>query len=161
MVKFTNHAPYGSNTLHQVITGALERESTGLRTKRLSVDLDLEPSLVETSCSSGVAEAVGRLLRAAIERCPPQGDLQLSVSETIRGVELEIADSGRQNEPLRVNAFARCDQRDLAKFRETLSRRRTWQPVAEDHEIYCTRCPQGGMAWTIVLGPRLVGVRAA
>ncbi len=157
MVKFfsTSTASTHSGAIGEAVVRAIGLAAPQLHELRMRVDVELDPNLSEEKCDSDVTWIVGRLLQQAISRSLMDGELQISVCQTMRGVEIEIAD-GSQFDSFPVNAFSRC-------------RSRWWSDCGEDQrsfeslrgmQIFHTRCPQGGNAWTIVLAPKRVLQRA-
>jgi len=155
MVKFAvgTHWHPPKDSLQQAVASAVGRLRRRLRDKDLTLELDLDPEVRATPCPSGVEFAVQQLLVTAIEHSPPHSELLVSACRTVRGVEIEVADDG-PSAAKPSNAFQPCDQAGLLSSDSV----RGWLSALE---FYCTRCPQGGVAWTIVLPHSLAAVRAA
>lgn len=145
--------PTGSN-LGTAIADLLSQVAPQLRAQQISVDLDMDSTASEVRCDSGLLEAIRNLLDLAILRCPPESELQISACQTIRGIEVEIADSGHSSDAA-THAFSPCDLNQLAGNSSAATRLAAWK-AATSTNVYCTRCPQGGLAWTLVLGPQAI-----
>lgn len=141
-----------------VIAAAIASLEVELIQSQTQVDVDLDASLATVLCPTGFDETFKRLLYNSISRGSQfGGELSISACRTQRGIEIEIADSSLVVDDLPRNAFSRCPTHASGGLRG--QRLNTNLPPAFD--IYHTRCPQGGQAWTLVLSSRNSLVRAA
>ena len=149
-------------TILDAIHATLAEQAAVIATKNLRVELDVDDQARGHACDAQTREAVDSLARLAIERSQFGSELFVSAVRTSQGVEIEIADSGPQLDQNRtsicVAAFAKTSIHELqnsSAFRLPERRASTWQ------NMYCSRCPQGGVAWTIILQDRLSVKRVA
>ncbi len=160
MVRFTNStAPETSQSpaLNDMLQTAIDNLADELRELHIHVDVEVDASLAKISYPSSIENALSSLLSRAIAGIPIGSEMSVSACRTNRGVEIEIANGSPLLNDGPANAFSRCVWResngDLAS---------RMQPVtAAGCELYHTRCPQGGQAWTLVLVSRMIAVRAA
>jgi hypothetical protein len=145
-------------TLLSVVTAELTTHQSQLRKQQVTVDLDVDPQVGATPCSQRCADLIRQLMRMAISRSPARGEIDISACRTVRGIELEIADSGTQSPVPQTNAFNRCDPVEL---QQSGAESASIQPDAGNWDVYCMRCPQGGYAWSIVMQTPRAAVRAA
>lgn len=142
------------HTMHEAVATALRTVQSQLDAKRLLVVIELDADVSDAGCPQGIDMALRQLLSVAIDQSPRQGELQISACRTVRGVEIEIADCSQHVLLQHNNAFTPCDHRYFPRA-EYL---RGWTTA---FDLYCTRCPQGGVAWTIVLPRSRAATRAA
>ena len=161
MVKFnSNHSRPMQHGLAvpAVIAAAIASLQVELHQSQTQVDVDLDASLATALCPAGFDETLKRLLHNSISRSSQFGaELSISACRTQRGIEIEIADSSPLVDDLPRNAFSRCPTHASVGWRG--QRLNTNLPSGVD--IYHTRCPQGGQAWTLVLSSRNSLIRAA
>lgn len=146
-----------TTSVTQLIYAALASQDEYLQELQLEIDVNVDPAIATVICDASLAQIVRDLLRDAIVRSPSQCELSISACRTHRGIEIEIADSTSDDEGVPYNAFSRCPPQTLGG----LSSRLGSGAVREGWELYRTRCPQGGQAWTVVLSSRQKRVRAA
>ncbi len=142
------------NSVGDVVLAAIALVEPQLRDLRIHVDLELDPQLPEVSCHCKMHLMVNRLMQTAIARSLEESELQISVCQTIRGIEIEIAD-GSPTDNLPTNAFSRWSGRQF--WEDDAEQLHTNQHI----ELFHTRCPQGGQAWTLVLVSHKTYLRAA
>ncbi len=163
MVQFTQplaHKQRSSTpqrTLRQVIETALEFHQTDLRELQISVELEVERQVAELACQSHVETCLLELLQSAIAHCNCESQLTISACRTARGVEIEIADADSLTDDVPANAFSRCQAWSPGVDRSSAHR---WASATAP-DVYHTRCPQGGQAWTMVMPSRLARAKAA
>ena len=127
--------------LRDAIQFELDTQSSTLSHKRLRVEMDLTPDVAMTACTPEVRNAIETVLGLAIDRSPRGGILSVVGCATERGIELEIADDGDESLFPRFAAFRTTECGKL------ISAPGTHAAVS----YYGAPCPQGGMAWTVVL----------
>lgn len=155
MVKFDFEGPDAvtGNSVKDAVLAAIALAKPQLRDLRIQLELELDPKLPEVHDNCNLQLIVNRLIQTALSRSPMEGELQISVYQTNRGVEIEVADSS-PTDNLPINAFSRNWERHIGgndgESADTV-------PYLE---MYHTRCPQGGQAWTLVLAPRKTCLRA-
>ena len=137
--------------LRDAIRFELDTQHPTLSHKRIKLEIDLAVEVGQTPCTAEVRTAIEIVLGLAIDRSPRGGLLSVVGCVTERGIELEIADEGDERLFPRFAAF-RAD--DCGRF---ISAPGTHQSVS----YYGAPCPQGGMAWTIVLKPSKAIAKAA
>jgi hypothetical protein len=162
MVRFANPAIPQSPvpTVAVAIAHSLDLEQTRVDQKKLVIDIDLEQSVGVLPCGLGVVNALQRLLKLAISRCPPKGDMQVTACRTFRGIEIEIADSGNENYVPWMNAFSPCPPSLLIEGPVSRAPSK-WRSGDANFDLYCTHCPQGGVAWSLVFRPWLYARQVA
>jgi len=105
------------------------------------LELDVDVSMPVPADPARTADLIRTLARQALAEMPDGGDLTITACQTANGVELELADTGRDvnrrsnNLPLAAAAIG-------AKVR--------WQ-----------NCPQGGGCATVVFAPQAAQARKA
>ena len=153
MVRLTSHwsrSPERCSLLETIqLELALQKQS--LHSKKIRVDVDLDNDLAQAPCAPAVRSAIEHILQLAIARNPRHSELQITACTTSRGLEIEIADAGDETDFPRLNAFVPQDCRQLVEL-----------PLGpQDFELYGSSCPQGGMAWTIVVKRRAAILKVA
>lgn len=128
-------------TLRDAIEFELQTQQPRLQSKNLTIELDLATAVASTICTTLVRSALETVLGLAIDRSPRRGELLISGCTTRRGIEIEIADAGEDGDFPRFHAFHRRDCQRLIPV----------PPNRSDLNCYGAKCPQGGMAWTIIL----------
>jgi hypothetical protein len=128
---------------------ALERLSKSIRSKQLLVNFDCDESASATYCPPNLTRAVECLLELAISRSPKRGEVDVTLLHSQRGIEIEIADCGSQHFDAAENCGAfRCQPvQELA----VPGRSNSGAVLPANANLYCARCPQGGVAWTLVI----------
>ena len=127
--------------LRDAIQFELDTQQSTLSHKRLSVDIDLDVDIGLTSCSAAVRSAIETVLGLAIHRSPRGGLVSIVGCMTSRGIEIEVADDGKDASLPRFHAFQPVDCGKLIAA-----------PGSNAQiNYYAIPCPQGGVAWTIVL----------
>lgn len=126
--------------LRDAIQFELDTQQSTLLHKRLKIEIDLEAAIALLPCSPAICSTIETVLALAIDRSPRGGTLSIVGCDTQRGVELEVADDGTQAAMPRFRAFQsrECQPMGMGGNPSRLS-------------YYGVPCPQGGMAWTIVL----------
>ncbi len=124
--------------------------------KQLRLVIDVESYLPSSFDLSWLKQAMLKMLDLAIERSPVRSEIQLTACRVGDSVELEVADNG---DTLNNDSIA---------FRPSCSY--SFGPIARDlfasvqsrgAEFWGTRCPQGGMAWTLRMPLRMTMAKAA
>ncbi len=156
-LNFARHTAPCQRSVRQVIQGLIDTHRGDLHEMGIDVEYDLEWPVAELRCQAWVEDCLQEILQAAIGRSTPGSQLTISACRTVRGVEIEIADADSMTDDLPTNAFSRCQRWTLRMRREASQR---WANSALP-DVYHTRCPQGGQAWTLVMTPRMAQVRAA
>ena len=154
---FARHTVAAQRSMRQVIQDLIDLHRADLQELRISVECDLDWQVAELPCQFLVEDCLGELLQTAIARSTMDSQLTISACRTLRGVEIEIADADSVTDDLPTNAFSRCQRWTLRMRRESPLR---WANSALP-DVYHTRCPQGGQAWTLVMTPRVAQARAA
>lgn len=163
MVQFNHSLAFVRNTqpvqrrLRQVIEDLIGMHHTDLQEMRIDVECEVDQSVGELSCQALVEDCLLEILQTAMARSTIGSQLTISAFRTVRGVEIEIADANSMTDDLPTNAFSRCQRWTMRMRREGGQR---WANSALP-DVYHTRCPQGGQAWTLVMAPRMAQVRAA
>ncbi|MEO8271113.1 MAG: hypothetical protein ABI557_15435 [Aureliella sp.] len=163
MVQFTQfiahnqHRSAAHRTLQQVIESTIELHQFEFRELCVSVELEVERQVAELACQAHIETCLLELVRSAIAQCAPGSQLTISACRTARGVEIEIADEDSLTDDVPTNAFSRGHAWSPSMNRSDAQR---WgSSVTPD--VYHTRCPQGGQAWTLVMNSRLARANAA
>lgn len=163
MVQFNHSLNSPRNTvsavrsLQQVIKGLLDGHQAHLQEMCIGVEYEVDQHVGELLCQALIEDCLREILHTAIARSTVGSQLTISAFRTVRGVEIEIADAESVTDDLPTNAFSRCQDWSLRLRRESSQR---WANSALP-DVYHTRCPQGGQAWTLVMKPRMAQLRAA
>jgi len=110
--------------------------------------LDIDPSLVFSLPPRRTRRILEDLLKCALRRMPAGGHVDWTAVVTARGLEIEVADTGEALEDGSSTLARRAWEDD--------SRQGGWTP--RFHSEY-HRCPQGGLAQTLVVPWVLAGSR--
>lgn len=137
--------------LRDAIRFELETQQSTLAHKRLRIDIDLDPEIAMTPCSAAVCAAIETVLGVAIDRSPRGGELSIIGCCTSQGIELEVADDGDETYFPRFRAFQNEDCGQLISASSSRSQ----------VSFVGALCPQGGMAWTILLNRTQAIAKAA
>lgn len=154
---FTRNTVPAQRTVRQVIQDLIDVHRADLQELCISVECEVDWPVADLLCQALVEECLLEIMQTAIARSSMGSQLTISACRTRRGIEIEIADAGSVTDDLPTNAFSRCQRWSLRMRREASER---WVNSALP-DVYHTRCPQGGQAWTLVMAPRLAQVRAA
>lgn len=163
MVQFNHSLPFkrsdmpAQRSLRTVIDGLIDAHRAELQERCVSVECDVERPVAELRCQVLIQDCLQEILHTAIACSTLGSHLSVSAFRTVRGVEIEIADAASATDDMPTNAFSRCQRWSLRLRREAKGR---WANSALP-DVYHTRCPQGGQAWTLVMTPRMAQVRAA
>lgn len=163
MVQFNHSLFYARNTalvrrsVQQVIHDLIDLHQADLQEMCIGVECEVDQPVGDLQCQALVEDCLMEILQTAIARSTQGSQLTISAFRTVRGVEIEIADAESVTDDLPTNAFSRCQGWSLRMRREG---RQPWANSASP-DVYHTRCPQGGQAWTLVMKPRMAQVRAA
>ncbi len=139
------------STLQETLQRRLASQQPCLHQKRVAIQLELDRALESTACSPTIQAAVERVLDLAIARAPQQSQLLITACPTRHGLEIEIADDGDESLLPRCNAFSPYDCREFIQLAGS----------QQDYDVYGITCPQGGLAWTLVIKRRAVQAKAA
>ena len=133
--------------LHNRIREIVQRYEAEIQRKQVRLEIDLEDNCHELYCSDSIYQALDGLFGHALARCPENTELTVSAYYSGRGPEVEIGDEGPDPGLKSYGAFIAQPLKHLPPDAlQTISR-----PVPPDAELFCSRCPQGGLAWTLVL----------
>jgi hypothetical protein len=162
MVRVVNRAdqfgPHES-TIMQSTRDILSSLANSIESKDLLVDLDIDPSAANRFCSSGVSRMVEQLIELAIARSPKHCDLGITILNTRRGLEIEISDCGSTSPDLADGLIAFRSQSI-----DRIPRATRWVDggkISSEAHLFGARCPQGGMAWTLVIPDRKAMLKVA
>jgi hypothetical protein len=137
--------------IRDAIRFELETQQSTLVQKRLRIEMDLHADIAMQTCTQEVRSAIEMVLGLAIDRSPRDGVLSIIGCLTERGIELEIADDGDE---LKLPRFAAVRVSEWGRL----------VPAPRTPATVCcvgTPCPQGGMAWTMVLQRSQSAAKAA
>lgn len=148
ILPFEAPAPCG---LRQAMLEVLEDQTESIQAKKLQVELEFEHNARFAECGQGLAATLERLVSLAVSRSPFGSTLMITVLVTHRGVEIEVADEGPQ-QPLQARPLIGFGSRLLQDLPD--ARVATQAAADERLGLYCGRCPQGGLAWTVVVQRR-------
>lgn len=154
---FARHTVPVQRSVRQVIQDLIDLHRADLQELRIGVECELDWPVAELPCQILVEDCLGEILQTAIARSTVDSQLTISACRTVRGVEIEIADAESVTDDLPTNAFSRC-QRWTSRMRREAPL--PWANSALP-DVYHTRCPQGGQAWTLVMTARVAQIRAA
>lgn len=163
MVQFNHSLIFARNTLPvrrsvlQVIQDLIDMHQSELQEMCIGVECEVDQPVGDLLCQAMVEDCLVEILQTAIACSTAGSQLTISAFRTVRGVEIEIADADSVTDDSPTNAFSRC-QRWSSRMRRGASQ--PWANSATP-DVYHTRCPQGGQAWTLVIKPRIAQVCAA
>lgn len=128
--------------LEQVVQHCLTRKSTTIATKRLQVNVDLSSVFAIACDREWLSSIVQQLIDLAIDRSPSSSHLSMTACQSNGHIEFEIADegSGEDSLPGITSAWYEPKNHPFQRYQ-----------VSEQDIVRCTRCPQGGVAWTLRL----------
>ncbi len=165
MVQFTqstarNQPHLGSTAcrkLRPIIEATIEYHQAELRALAISVEIEVDRQVAEFACQLRVETCLLELMQLAISQCAIGSQLSISACRTARGVEVEIADEESLTDDMPTSAFSRG-----RAWRSGMNRgdHQRWDRAAVA-DLYHTRCPQGGQAWTLVMSSKVARARAA
>ena len=125
-MKYSRHIlNFEESSFTAVLEDLLHRQEVLIRQKQIKVVLDCDTTNMQ--CPSDISSTLEELLLQAIARTPQQGEIDIFVVQTNSIVEIEVADSGDNTTGYEV--------KHTPKGRKLIGR----------------ACPQGGMAWTVVI----------
>ena len=141
----------GQATIRDAVESLIRRFDDQITEKRLVVELDVDVAAQAMSPQRMPDPALESLLALVISRTPSGGNILITAVETPRGVEIEFADSGADIpyslQGSRLTAF----QPTVINDSKIAVNRNTVPDVAGGRtQVICARCPQGGLAWTLV-----------
>jgi len=105
------------------------------------LEIDIDPELGIPADATAMADLLRSLCRQSLSEMPGGGDLMITACQTERGLELELADTGREIESRPQN---------LPLVAAALGARLKWQ-----------NCPQGGGAVTVTFRSGQAAIRRA
>ncbi len=136
----------------------LESLSERIASKSLLLELDVQGEAAGRFCSTELSKTVEQLLDLAIGRSPKDGELEVVVVYSRRGIEIEVSDSGAPIDSQRaVSAFR-------TKALDRIPGSSRWFDggrLPSNMVLYCSSCPQGGVAWTLVVAESALSVKVA
>ena len=154
---FNRRTEPAQRTMQQVLLDLFEVHRADLQEMCIGVECEVDQPVGDLLCQALVEDCLMEILQTAIARSTQGSQLTISAFRTVRGVEIEIADADSVTDDLPTNAFSRCQGWSLRMRREG---KQPWANSASP-DVYHTRCPQGGQAWTLVMKPRMAQVRVA
>jgi len=151
MISFHRHQVAG--TLSSLLGSAVEYCETKYASKKLTIEFDIDAGLEREQVSGSTLNTIRDLVEQACDRSPAGCQVLITVIETNAGIEVEVADEGQmvlgEGDSVSAGIQAR-------KSRES------WrQVVSSTAEVFCTNCPQGGVAWTVVIPTAMQAQNAA
>ena len=146
-------------TLLQRTHRVLQVLSERIRAKRLTIELDFDLEAASSACSMRISRAVEQLIELAISRSPDCSELEITVLHSQRGMEIEVADCGMASASAwdGQGAFRTQPLEELPSGQTSATAGR----LPENAKLFCSRCPQGGLAWTLVVADRAAALKVA
>lgn len=155
-----------SCSVTQLASDLIDTHKSNFERHRIRIEMDMQPirAMIDTDL---VSKALGGLILNAIESTPPDGEITITSIDGIHQWEIEVADSSHSG---RIDSFAELDiARDfpgmdvptLLPFPCSENLRDAYR-AAFKHEgqIQCWECPQGGMAYVLVIPRRRISKAA-
>lgn len=147
------------STLLQRTHRVLHVLSERIRAKRLTIELDFDLAAASSACSMRISRALEQLIELAISRSPDCSELEITVLHSERGMEIEVADCGLAT-PAAWDGQGAFRTQPLAELPNSPSSSTTTD-LPENSKLFCRRCPQGGLAWTLVVADRAAALKVA
>lgn len=147
----------------EVIADLLARHQRRISAKRLVVHIDVEDLCSSLDNNAQLLKQFDSTLRSAIDDCVEQGEVSITVMDTPRGIEIEVSDSDSNSSAI-SNEEVQLQTATFYRHRlpnSRLPKSGRWGAASSDLQVLCDRCPQGGLAWTIVAGKLMTAKRAA
>jgi len=143
-----------------IVRDVLESLAPQLAAQHIATDVDVSPRVCVWADGDMLRRAVLNLVLNALDAMPDGGELAITCVESVRGVELEVADSGPGlSDDVRRQIF---EPFFTTKSGGTGLGLAIVQRIAEAHggAVAACNCPQGGAAFTLSI-PRPAMEKAA
>ena len=156
-----------SCSVTQLVSDLLDTHKSNLDRHAIRIETDMQP--IEATISPDlIRKALSGLILNAIDSTPPGGEIAITSIDGIHQWEIEVADSshvGRNGNFAELNIGEEFDGLDfpvLVPFPRSDNLRDAYR-AAFKHEgqIQCWECPQGGMAYVLVIPRRRIAKKAA
>lgn len=156
---FTNSI---DSSISSTIAAWIDSASTAIKRKQIRIEIDVDPLAGAAACERQLRTSLESALVMALERSPTHSELSITVLQTDRGQEIEIADAGsdlsdQERECQQLAFSTSCN----VSRRPTFEALQSQDQVGCHVDLYCIRCPQGGVAWTLVQRFRAASFRVA
>lgn len=153
MISFHRHKVAG--TLSSLLGNAIEFCESKYASKQLAIEFDIDAGLECEQMPGSTLSTIRDLVEQACERSPAGCQVLITVVETTAGIEVEVADEGQM-------VLGEGDSvLESAGIQARKSREAWRQVVTSTAEVFCTNCPQGGVAWTVVIPAAMQAQNAA
>ena len=154
MNSFPIHNSIGTalGTALQEVVLACQQE---IAANELTVEVDVESGLDGYVLTSELQSTLRHLLSRACGRSPNNSQILITAIDTVSGVEIEVADEGQMILDGRSESDVELSSVRAFRCRET------WATNLSRGNVFCTNCPQGGIAWTIVIPSAMQAQHAA
>lgn len=147
---------YGANSLFSAIAQIVQKYTPALTQRNLQVELDIDVGLGSVACTQNIINTLTALLERAASRSPFGGEILISAVSTPNAIEIEIADAGQMGTTdKQQNVSTAYNSGKSSSSRTYLDNTRS---IAN---VVCMNCPQGGMAWTLVIPLAMAAQHAA
>ena len=155
-----------SCSVTQLVSDLVNMHRSDFERHAIRIEMDMQP--IRATVDSGlIRTALSGLILNAIDSTPPGGEVTITTIDGVHQWEIEVADSshvGRNRDLLELDIggdFEDLDIPVLVPFPRSDNLRNAYR-AAFKHEgqIQCWECPQGGMAYVLVI-PRRRIARAA
>lgn len=146
-----------------VISDLIESHEQRISAKQLTIAIDVEDLCSAMGTSPSLIHHFESMLTNAVEDCAKYGEVSITVLDTLRGIEIEVADSA-SSPSATADYEAGLSRAAFSGHQPPLARSSgasRWGATHADLRVSCTRCPQGGLAWTFVAGKSMMAKRAA
>ena len=153
-------SPQHSASVTQVVLDLIDSRQSLCRERGIRLELDVQPidAMVDVDL---VRQALSGLIENAIESTPDGGEITITSIDSPHQWEIEVADSSRYRQDDQETPFAEVDNEtnvDLAiliPFPATDKLREAYRAAFQhDGQIQSWRCPQGGLAYALVIPRR-------
>lgn len=155
-----------SCSVTELASELIDTNKSSFERQRINIEMDMQPirAMIDSEL---VRKALSGLILNAIESTPPGGEITITSIDGIHQWEIEVADSshsGRVDNFSELDIGRECPDMDfptLIPFPRSENLRDAYR-AAFKHEgqIQCWECPQGGMAYVLVVPRRRISKAA-
>ena len=153
---------HAATSLRSLIMDVCETLEEKLLARKLAVEVDVPGTLFLPVDRAWLRGILREMLETAAERSPENSEIHVSAHTGRRGVEIEVADWGEL-----ADSSSQSENSPGSTPTRTLPSRKTvWGPMHAKYQkmahlaamqnaaFSVLRCPEGGMASSLTIGPR-------
>lgn len=148
------HTQQEFGSLYAMLQVAMEASRAKYPETELSLEFD--NGLSAQQISLAISETIQELVEQACQRSPIGSQVLITALRTSAGIEIEVADEGQM-----VLTDADVELRAEVGV-PALKCRQAWGTSKHSGtRVFCTNCPQGGVAWTVLIPTAMPAQNAA